>query len=218
VIGDSAGQDVTYEYDIFLSYKRHSESRQWLVEHFQPLLESHVELEPDRKVTVFRAVVAVVLAVVLAVPACSSSPAAVADAASACGPDTVFTPVTITGTSSQGSLDIFHYATAGHVDGFCPDEYLISITPRPASFPCYGDPVFVLTISPPYGVGGPHAATASINDGHISSAKNVTFEPTQLDSPTAPLPRITGRFVSNDPPWSFDITLDLVSRYSSTCL
>ncbi|HEX8109846.1 MAG TPA: toll/interleukin-1 receptor domain-containing protein [Kofleriaceae bacterium] len=45
---------MAYEYDIFLSYKRHPESRQWLVEHFQPLLEFHVELELGRKVTVFR--------------------------------------------------------------------------------------------------------------------------------------------------------------------
>lgn len=45
---------MAYEYDIFLSYKRHPEARQWLVEHFQPLLEFHVELELGRKVTVFR--------------------------------------------------------------------------------------------------------------------------------------------------------------------
>jgi hypothetical protein len=212
------GPDVTYEYDIFLSDQRDSGSRQWRVEHFQPLLEVHVELELGRKVTVFRAVAAVVFSAVLAVTACSSSPAAVADAAPACDPDTVFTPVTITGMSPDGSLDIFHYATAAHVDGFCPDEYLISITPRQASFVCYGDPVFMLTISPPFGVGGPHAATASINDGHISSTNNVTFEPTQLDSPTTPLPRIFGRFVSDDPPWSFDITLGLISRFNSTCL
>lgn len=29
--------------------------------------------------------------------------------------------------------------------------------------------------------------------------------------------RIIGRFVSNDPSWSFDITLDLVSQFSDTC-
>lgn len=45
---------MAYQYDIFLSYKRHSEARQWLVEHFQPLLEFHVELELGHKVTVFR--------------------------------------------------------------------------------------------------------------------------------------------------------------------
>jgi hypothetical protein len=45
---------VAYEYDIFLSYKRHPEARQWLVEHFQPLLEHYVELELGRKVAVFR--------------------------------------------------------------------------------------------------------------------------------------------------------------------
>ncbi|HEX3483338.1 MAG TPA: toll/interleukin-1 receptor domain-containing protein [Kofleriaceae bacterium] len=45
---------MAYEYDIFLSYKRHPEARQWLVEHFQPLLEFHVELELGHRVTVFR--------------------------------------------------------------------------------------------------------------------------------------------------------------------
>jgi hypothetical protein len=43
---------VAYEYDIFLSYKRDRESRQWLVEHFQPLLEHYVQLELDRRETV----------------------------------------------------------------------------------------------------------------------------------------------------------------------
>jgi hypothetical protein len=45
---------VGYEFDIFLSYKRHPEARQWLVEHFQPLLEFHVELELGRRPGVFR--------------------------------------------------------------------------------------------------------------------------------------------------------------------
>jgi hypothetical protein len=43
-----------YTYDIFLSYKRHRESRQWLVDHFQPLLELFVELELGRPATIFR--------------------------------------------------------------------------------------------------------------------------------------------------------------------
>jgi hypothetical protein len=43
-----------YEYDIFLSYKRHAEPRRWLVEHFQPLLEYYVELELGRKPLLFR--------------------------------------------------------------------------------------------------------------------------------------------------------------------
>src|SRR5262249_3704332 len=45
---------LTYEYDIFLSYKRHPEARQWLVEHFQPLLKFHVELELGREPRIFR--------------------------------------------------------------------------------------------------------------------------------------------------------------------
>jgi hypothetical protein len=167
-----------------------------------------------------RAVVLVVVAVVPAVTACSSS-SVVADAAPARDPGTGYTPVTITGTSPQGPLDIFHYARAGYVDGFCPEGYLITITPRPASvicYDCYNDPRFMLGVSPPFGVGGPHAAFASVDDGHINFTENVTFEPTQLDVPTAPSPRITGRFVSNDPLWSFDITVDLVSQFSDPCI
>lgn len=45
---------MSYEYDIFISYKRHPESRQWLLEHFQPLLEYYVELELGRPPRVFR--------------------------------------------------------------------------------------------------------------------------------------------------------------------
>lgn len=48
-----AGRAVAYEYDIFLSYKRHPEARQWLVEHFQPLLTYYVELELGREPKVF---------------------------------------------------------------------------------------------------------------------------------------------------------------------
>jgi hypothetical protein len=48
------GRGLAYEYDIFLSYKRHAEARRWLVDHFQPLLEYYVELELGRRPTVFR--------------------------------------------------------------------------------------------------------------------------------------------------------------------
>lgn len=40
---------MAYQYDIFLSYKRHPEARQWVVEHFLPLLKHYVELELDRR-------------------------------------------------------------------------------------------------------------------------------------------------------------------------
>jgi hypothetical protein len=50
----AGGLTVDYVYDVFISYKRHSESRQWLVEHFQPLLEYHVGLELGWSPTFFR--------------------------------------------------------------------------------------------------------------------------------------------------------------------
>ncbi len=45
---------MDYEYDIFLSYKRHPESREWVVKHFQPLLEFHVGEELGWAPSVFR--------------------------------------------------------------------------------------------------------------------------------------------------------------------
>jgi hypothetical protein len=41
---------VDYDYDIFLSYKRHRESRQWITEHFQPLLEYYVGEDASRMI------------------------------------------------------------------------------------------------------------------------------------------------------------------------
>ena len=45
---------MAYQYDIFLSYRRDPEAREWLVAHFQPLLKHYVEQELGRKVEVFR--------------------------------------------------------------------------------------------------------------------------------------------------------------------
>lgn len=44
---------MAYEYDIFISYRRHSETLTWIKTHFVPLLELHVEMELERKPSIF---------------------------------------------------------------------------------------------------------------------------------------------------------------------
>jgi hypothetical protein len=43
-----------YEWDVFLSYKRHPEARQWLIDHFEPLLEYYVGEELGYRPRLFR--------------------------------------------------------------------------------------------------------------------------------------------------------------------
>jgi hypothetical protein len=45
---------LDYEYDIFLSYKRDPEAREWLIDHFQPLLVAWVAQFLGYRPTVFR--------------------------------------------------------------------------------------------------------------------------------------------------------------------
>ncbi len=44
---------MPYEYDIFISYRRHAETLRWIKDHFVPLLEVHVDFELGRKPTIF---------------------------------------------------------------------------------------------------------------------------------------------------------------------
>jgi hypothetical protein len=45
---------MDYQYDIFISYKRHPEFQKWLKLHFEPLLGFHVENELGRPPIIFR--------------------------------------------------------------------------------------------------------------------------------------------------------------------
>jgi TIR domain len=40
---------MAYQYDIFISYRRHDETRAWIADHFVPLLELRLGQEIDRK-------------------------------------------------------------------------------------------------------------------------------------------------------------------------
>jgi hypothetical protein len=119
------------------------------------------------------------VAFVLLLTACSSKSTELADAFvpvdAACDPGTVFTPISVTGTSPVGSLDIFHYATAGCATGFCPDAYVIQLTPSQADFTCYGDPHLLLSIYPPFHPSGTHMAYAYIENMHDTMTQQVTF-------------------------------------------
>jgi len=44
---------MSYQYDIFISYRRNPETHLWITEHFVPLLELRVELELGRKPTFY---------------------------------------------------------------------------------------------------------------------------------------------------------------------
>ena len=44
---------MDYTHDIFISYRRHNETRDWISEHFVPLLELRVEQELVRKPKIF---------------------------------------------------------------------------------------------------------------------------------------------------------------------
>src|SRR6478609_2128376 len=44
---------MSYQHDIFISYRRNSETYVWIMEHFVPLLQLRVELELGRKPDIF---------------------------------------------------------------------------------------------------------------------------------------------------------------------
>ena len=44
---------MSYQYDIFISYRRHAETRTWIKEHFIPLVELRVEFELGRKPVIY---------------------------------------------------------------------------------------------------------------------------------------------------------------------
>jgi hypothetical protein len=160
------------------------------------------------------------LGALVVVAACSSKPAEVPDAAvdaDNCATTLSFTPVTVTGTSPRGALDIFHYAYAGYISGDCPEAYLINFTPTPTD-PVCSTAQLQLAIYPPFTANGSNMASASWPIWSDAMTQNVTFEATQLDLPDAMAPRIQGHFVSHDPAWSFDIPVDLTSQWSEACI
>jgi len=152
---------------------------------------------------------------------CSNPQVEVVDAApdvTSCPSTTEFTPVTVTGVSPGGSLDVFHYAYAGFVTGSCPDAYVINFTPTELEPSCTPAPWLQLTIFAPFTTTGTNQARASVTALHEETTDNVTFEATVIDPPDARPPHIVGHFVSHDAAWSFDISVDLTSRSATTCI
>jgi hypothetical protein len=158
---------------------------------------------------------------VAAAAACSKTPAEMpADAAVDaidCTAEAPSMPATISGSSPRGSLDIFHYVSVGHVDGFCTESYVLDFTTDGLAPSCTGGPTLYLYVLAPFQASGSNAGSATLVDGNPTSTDKVAFEATQLDPPDATTPHIIGHFVSNDPAWSFDIPVDLTSQYSKTC-
>ena len=152
---------------------------------------------------------------------CSNRPGEVVDAApdvASCPSSSVFTPITVTGMSPGGSLDVFHYAHAGFVTGFCQDAYLINFTATEIEPPCAPAPWLQLAIFAPFTTTGTNRASATLPALDQARTDNVTFEATELDPPDAMPPHIVGHFVSHDVAWSFDIAVDLTSQSSTDCI
>jgi hypothetical protein len=144
--------------------------------------------------------------------------AAVLDAAADCTALAASTPLTVAGSSPQGSLDGFHYASAVYIAGTCPAAYVITVTQDGLDPACTREPSLVLTIFAPFTAPGSDRAEASVFAPQQVATDQVTFEATQLDPPDAATSHITGHFVSHDPAWSFDISVDLASQSSSECI
>jgi hypothetical protein len=160
------------------------------------------------------------IGVALLMAACSSKPAETPDAtvdALDCTPQFTYTPVTVTGTSPHGSLDTFHYASAGYADGFCQPSYIVDFTPDGLDPLCTGKPDLQLSVLAPFSASGTNSAWVMLYDPRQSFTMNATFEATQLDEPSSTPAHITGHFVSHDPAWSFDIAVDLTSQYTNDC-
>lgn len=125
-----------------------------------------------------------------------------------------YTPVTLTGTSPTGSLDGFHYAFAAFTS--CGPAYEIDFTPT-ATGPQGLEPSLRLWIMWPFTATGTNRAMA-LHAYPEAMTDMVTFEATQLDGLEAAPPHIIGHFVSHDPGWTFDISVDLTSQCISSCI
>lgn len=169
-----------------------------------------------------RSMRAVVLALLAACSSTShpSRPDAAAPSDAPCPPDdTVYSPITVSGTSPFGSLDdTYHYAVAGHLSGFCIDSYRIDVTPTRQSPTCNQDPWLELVILTPQDAANPYGAAANLVRDADGNTTMVEFQATQLDPPDAQSPRIAGHFISTDPAWTFDIAVDLTSQYNDGCI
>jgi hypothetical protein len=165
------------------------------------------------------------IACVLLLAACGSStePAASDAPLPMDAPDThcdlfgEFLPIVITGTSPAGPLDPFRFVRASHSEGGCSDAYGIALITAPPEDGCLFGPTLSFMISAPYDQPSIQTIT-TLSTTDYYSTNQVWFEVTQLDPPTVPMGRIQGHFVSHDPAWTFDIAVDLISQYNTSCL
>jgi hypothetical protein len=160
------------------------------------------------------------IGVALLVAACSSKPAELPDAAVDaydCAPPAPPTQVRVTGASPLGALDTYRYANVGYASGFCPESYVIDITPDGVGPQCATRELQLAVLQPFASTGSNAVAVTQYGDQRTASTMNVTFEATQLDQPDASPAHIIGHFVSHDLAWSLDLAVDLTSQYSNDC-
>jgi hypothetical protein len=124
-----------------------------------------------------------------------------------CVSNDMFEPITATGFSPAGPLDVYHYT---HTYWSC-GMYVVELLPTTMARGCSPDRALVWsfgfsreTIQPAMGT---FSATAEDTPGW--STIEASFEATSVDPPTAASPQLIGRFVANAPGWSIDLSIDV---------
>jgi hypothetical protein len=132
---------------------------------------------------------------------------AAADAA--CTSDDIFEPIAATGLTPAGPLDVYHYT---HTYYGCT-RYIVELSPTMVDRGCSTDRALVLSFEFPQQTTQP--GTGSFPATAYESPESMTdasFEAINVDPPTAGSPQIIGRFVTNAPGWSIDLSIDVHSQ------
>lgn len=152
------------------------------------------------------------------VAACSSSPRAESPPDAAPDADVYCdkadaVPIALTGTTTPGgTLDDLHFATARH-GSLCGDGKWDVYLWADAGAACPQGAMLTM-IDNGGSVPGSFPAEALLADAEQTTM--VTFEATALDR-TLPNAHLTGRFVSHDPAWTFDIAVDMDTDFDNSC-
>jgi len=124
-----------------------------------------------------------------------------------------FDPITATGYTPAGSLDVFHYAQAYYL---CR-SYGVILTQTMACSTCTADRWSSFKFAFPFDATGPGSGSfqATVSDYASTTSLDYTeqasFEATVVDPPLGDSPHLVGRFVANGAGWSIDLPIDLHS-------
>lgn len=133
--------------------------------------------------------------------------ASAADAA--CTSDDIFEPIAATGFTPAGQLDVYHYT---HTYYWCTG-YMVALLPTMVDPGCSTDRALVLWFDFPRDTTQPSTGSfPATADERFEGMIVASFEATNVDPPTAGSPQIVGRFVTNAPGWSIDLSIDVHSQ------